>query len=827
MGDGTRNNFRGDAKIVVQAEAIYSGAILDLPRSNPSAVLSLPRATAAFTGRSEELAVLLATAGELYERCVVAVHAIDGMAGIGKTAFAIHAAHRLADQFPDAQLFLRLHAHTPGRRAVEPVDALGSLLTAIGVAAQNVPAGVDARAAMWRSQMAGKRALIVLDDASGHQQVEPLLPSTSGCLVLVTSRRRLAALETSLSMALDTLPVDEATRLFFRLSGCAVDDVSVEAVARIVGMCGYLPLAIALLAGRLRHRPSWSVGDLADSLSATRNRLSELRAEDLAVASAFELSYRDLSPARQRFFISLGLHPGSEMDAWTAAALAGISAVDAREHLEGLYDDHLLDEPSRGRYRMHDLVREYSRSLEESDGSVDRDAALGRLVDYYDVAAAKADGFITAEITREAPKAAADALDPQVEFAHLTTRVEAWDWMRNEYANILACVERIAVSPSSELGVVMRLAASLATFFVAVGPWDRAIELHESAALVAEKCGDRLAVAQALHRIGRLQWLTGHYPESISNLKTAAAIYGELHHRLGQVRALVQLGGALRQADEYAKAANSYLDALKICRSAGNRLDEAAALNGLGIIRFVQGRLVLAVESHQQALEIFRSLGDRLGQADARNELGVVKRVMGENVESIEHHEMALAVYRDLNDGYHDAFTLNNLGTAWRMAGLYEKSMRLHNEAIGVSRRLGDRVGLAVGFGELAASLRMTGHLETAVDMNARALELFRSIGHRLGVAQTLNEKGSILLALDQAGEAVQLHEQALEISRTVGAPLEEARALEGAGRCAASLGQVDLASVQLRRAMDLYERIGAAETATLAYESLGPGDLA
>lgn len=660
--------------------------------------------------------------------------------------------------------------------------------------------------------------------ASGRAVDSPpmpeVLPATAGCLALVTSRRRLTALETSVSLALDTLPADEATRLFARLSGRSIESADAEPVAYIAEMCGYLPLAIALLAGRLRHRPSWSVWDLADSLRATRNRLGEFRAEDLAVASAFEMSYQDLDAAQQRFFRCLGLHPGSELDAWSTAAVASVAVTEAREHLEGLYDDHFLDEPTRGRYRMHDLVREYSRSLGEADAAGDRDTAFQRLIRYYEAATAKADGFITADLIGEAPQAATSH-DSEIEISRLSTRSEAWDWMRSEYANVLACVDRIMTSASAPPVAVIKLAGNLATFFEAVGPWDRALELHEAAADVAHRASDRLDCAQAVHRMGRLQRLIGLFPASISALNRAAEMYTELDHKRGQVRTLGQLGGALRQVNEYSKAADAYLRALDICRAAGDRPEEAASLNGLGIIRFTQGRLILAVEVHQQALEIFSELDDRLGQASARNELGVVKRVIGDYVQSIGHHSWALEVYSDLNDGYHHAFTLNNLGTSWRMTERYDWSVQAHEEAIGISSRLGDLTGQAVGLGEISASLRLMNQFDSAMETGVRAQEIFESIDNMLGIAETMNERGALLLAMREPAEAIELHGRALEIARQIGTPLEQARALEGAGRCAASLGEVDLAVEKLYNAIELYRRLGAAETATDMYRSL------
>ena len=314
---------------------------------------------------------------------VVGIHAIDGMAGIGKTTFAVHAAHRLAADFPDGQFFLPLHAHTQGQRPVDPADALASLLLTAGLAAPQIPPGLEARAARWRDVVAGKKILLLLDDAAGHEQVRPLLPGTAGSLVLVTSRRRLTALEDAAVITLDTLSPAEAATLLARLAARPGIRAGDAAVGQITQLCGYLPLAIGMLASQLRHHPAWSATQLAAELAAARDRLALMRAENLSVAAAFGLSYADLTAAQQRLFRRLGLVPGPDFDARAAAALDHTSLDEARRCLDELYDQHLITEPAPGRYQLHDLLREHARALAAADDPAACDAAVGRLLDYY------------------------------------------------------------------------------------------------------------------------------------------------------------------------------------------------------------------------------------------------------------------------------------------------------------------------------------------------------------------------------------------------------------------------------------------------------------
>ena len=417
-------------------ETLAAGLGVGATGSAAAASRTLPRDIAAFTGRQAELGQLMAQwAAAVNSGGVVSVHAIGGMAGIGKTTLAVHAAHQLADRFPDGQFFLPLHAHTPGQRPVDPADALASLLLTAGVPASQIPPGTDARAARWRGHVAGKKILLVLDDAAGHEQVRPLLPGSPGSLVLVTSRRRLAALEDAAVVSLDALAPGEAAGLLARLAGRADVPVGDSAVGELVALCGYLPLAVGMAGRQLAHHPAWSAADLAHELAAAKDRLELMAAENLSVAAAFGLSYRDLTAAQRRLFRRLGLHPGPDIDAYAAAALDGAGVAAARRRLEALYDQHLITEPARGRYRFHDLIREHARTLAAADDPAARDAAVTRLLDYYLHTARAAGGHFPSRTTVEgpAPPGRPPGGTPPVTTAHQAAR-----WLEAERANLHA-----------------------------------------------------------------------------------------------------------------------------------------------------------------------------------------------------------------------------------------------------------------------------------------------------------------------------------------------------------------------------------------------------
>jgi hypothetical protein len=475
-----------------------------VPGMQPAVALrTLPRDPAAFTGRTGELDRLAAVSETAATAAVIGIHAVDGMAGIGKTAFAVHAAHLLAARFPDGQIFLRLHAHTAGQRPVDPAEALATLLLTTGVAPQQIPPGLEARSTSWRGHLAGKKILLVLDDAAGSDQVRPLLPGTAGCLVLVTSRRRLTALEEAAPISLGTLPPGEAADLFVGLAGRPGLQPADAAVAEVGRLCGYLPLAIRLVAAGLRHHPAWTITDLAADLGTARDRLAALQAEDVSVAAAFDLSCQDLTAGQQRLFRRLGLHPGADIDAYAAAALDDAGLPATRRRLDELYDHNLIGEPTRGRYRLHDLLREYARAHAAGDDA-DNQAAIGRLLDYYLHTAVAAGQHVAWRPSIAGPPlpGPASAWAPE-----MRTEEEAIAWLGTERANLHACAGYAAAH--GRLVHAVRIPVAMSGFLLTKGHWNEAVILGQAALAAARTARDRHGQAWTLNQLGVVQWRTG------------------------------------------------------------------------------------------------------------------------------------------------------------------------------------------------------------------------------------------------------------------------------------------------------------------------------
>jgi tetratricopeptide (TPR) repeat protein/transcriptional regulator with XRE-family HTH domain len=738
-----------------------------------SAVRALPRDIASFTGRQQELRELVdAAAGA---GGVVGIHAIGGMAGVGKTAFAVHAAHRLADRFPGGQIFLPLHGHTPGQQPVDPEDALASLLLAAGVPAAQIPPGLEARMALWRDRLAEKQLLLVLDDAASSEQVLPLLPGAGGSLVLVTSRRHLSALDDATAVSLDTLPPGQAAALLVRLAGRAGLSPDDPAAAEITRLCGYLPLAIGMVARQLHHHPAWTAPGRAAELAAAQDRLELMATENVSVACAFHLSYEDLTADQQRLFRRLGLHPGTDIDGYAAAALDGTDLPAARRGLEALYDQYLIAEPAAGRYRLHDLIREHARTLAgRLDPDQDRDGATTRLLDYYQHSAARADALITRQ-TRPAADSTIPAAVPA-----LADDQQALAWLRAERASLLACLDHATRTRTSQDARVIALTAGIAALLRRDGPWTEAITRHTAAISAARHLGDRLGQANALNDLGDVRRLTGDYPAAAQALEQALSIYRDLGDRLGQANALSNLGYLRRMTDD----------------------------------------LPGATEALEQALGIYRDLGDRLGQANALRELGVVRSGTDDYPGAVPALEQALGIYRDLGDQIGQAAALSFLGEVrQRMTGDYLAAAQALEQALGISRDVGDRPGQASALSRLGEVRRMTGEHPAAAQALEQALGLFRDLGDREGEAVALNESGTLYRVSGELAQAEECHRQALDLARAVGSSWAEAHALAGLGRCATADGHAAQAEDLLRQALEIFQRIGAAEAPGLLAE--------
>jgi tetratricopeptide (TPR) repeat protein/transcriptional regulator with XRE-family HTH domain len=811
-----------------------------------AATRMLPRDTASFTGREVELKQLVEAVTAAKDRPgVVGIYAIGGMAGVGKTAFAVHAAHQLAPQFPSGQIFLSLHGHTPGQQPVAPADALASLLLTAGLSAQQIPPSLEPRMGLWRSHLADKRMLILLDDASGHEQVWPLLPGTSGSVVVITSRRHLTALEDSDAISLDTLPADEAAELLVSLAARPGLDPGDVAVREIIQLCGYLPLAIGMLGRQLHHHPVWTAAELAADLRTARDRLELMSAEDLTVAAAFDLSYGDLTVDQQRLFRRLGLHPGTEVDVYAAAALQDSELATVRQHLNVLYDHYLLAEPSHGRYRFHDLIREHASALAATEPDAESDLAIGRLLDYYAHTARAADRHLPRRSAATMPLAIGP---PPAHAPDLPTMEAAVAWMSSERSNLHAIASYAAAH--DRLGYATDLSAAMHAFLSGHGPWDQALVLHRAALAAARRLGDQFAEAVILNDIGGIQTRTADYPAAMRSQEQALEIYRNLGSPLGEAGTLSYLGVVHIATGNFPAANSSFTEALRLFRDAGHLRGETGALTDLGSVQYMTGHYPAAVASLTQALELYRRVGDQSGVADVLNRLGGVQYLMGDFAAALASLSQALEAYRGLGSRVGEMIALNYLGDVQRAAGDYQTAMASQEQALELARALGARLqeasaltdigsvqeatgdceaaiisqeqalelyrelgsrpGEALALSHLGTAQCGAGNYTTAAALLAQALDLYRELGDRLGEAECLNNVGELSRVTSAPAKALAHYEHAQAIAADLAAPLEQARALEGIGRCHLMEGRSGKGAAALRQASAIYGKIGS-----------------
>ncbi|MEU9022077.1 tetratricopeptide repeat protein [Actinomadura sp. NPDC048394] len=689
----------------------------------------LPRDVPDFTGREDELAAVLdAVAGSR-------VVAVDGMAGVGKTCLAVHAAYRLAGDHPDAQLYLDLHGFTEGREPLDPDTALRALLAALDVPSEKVPqeGGVEPLAACWRSELAGRRAVVVLDNAADAEQVRPLLPGAGPSVALITSRNRLLGLDEVPPVSLDVLSPAESAELLARASGEAASGGRLarepEAAAEVLRLCGHLPLALRLAAARLRHRPGWTVGILVERMAEGSGEFD----------TAFAMSVRQLDRAQRRLFRLLGELPGSSFDEYVAAALADVPPRTARAMLEDLVDAHLVQQPAAGRYRLHDLVRQHARrAAAEQDPPAERERALARVLGYYVHAAAAAD----AAMPFPAGSRTASAGPAPAEVPRFADKNAALAWFGAEYGNLMAAFHAAvaagadahvcelprfmrayfarrcgtthlnalferSVDAARRLGDPLWLAEAHSDLGFArynAGRMAEAGAAYEAAEPLVSVAGDVLSQAELTIRRGYLMWDEGHVEEPLELFRTAGRLYeaagcpmGAAHATAYEAWALLQLG----HREDAARLARKALDVPHSDPAWPPALTARITL-GVAIAREEPGE---AVRYLHEALDMARDDGHKHNEAWCLNCLGVALRRMGRYEEALDAHRRAFALLDELFEEHWKIHYLNGYGETCRLAGRPEEALRLHRRALELAPEVGYRHEEALAHAGIAAVL--------------------------------------------------------------------------------------------------------------------------
>jgi tetratricopeptide (TPR) repeat protein/transcriptional regulator with XRE-family HTH domain len=633
----------------------------------------LPAAVPGFAGREQHLRRLDALAFEADSgdgpATALVITAIDGMAGVGKTALAVHWAHRVADRFPDGQLYVNLRGFDPTGTVVSAAEAIRGFLDAFQVPAQRVPVGLDAQAALYRSLLAGRRMLIVLDNARDAEHVRPLLPGTPGCLVVVTSRNQLTGLvaaEGAHPLALDVLDPAGARELLTRRLGARRVAAEPEAVQEIIDRCARLPLTLALAAARAAARPQVPLTALAKQLRATGGALAAFAVDDPAtdVRAVFSWSYRTLTPEAARLFRVLGLHPGPDISAPAAASLAGIPVARVDALLAELTRAHVLAEDSPGRYTFHDLLRAYATDRAYAEDSADhREEALQRILDHYlhsAYAAAQVFDPYRDPITLVAPQ-------PGVTPERVVDAGEAFAWFTAELPTLMA-----AVHQSAAVGFdahTWQLVWSMADFLDRRGHWYDWVTLQSAALDAASRLGDVRGQAYGHRGLGLAYVELRRFEEALAEHLQAVELYRRLDDDAGTARAYLNVARAYDHLGRNADALHNAERALDLYRKAGVPAGEARALNSVGWYHGQLGHHQQALTFCQQALDLLEELGDRYAQAYTLDSVGFAHHHLGNYPEAITAYRRALDLNQDLHDRRFEADTLNDLGDTYRAAG--------------------------------------------------------------------------------------------------------------------------------------------------------------
>lgn len=654
----------------------------------------LPADVANFTNRERHLADLHAVLDGRVAGSPAGICAIDGTAGVGKTALAVHFGHRVADRFPDGQLYVDLHGYAPGR-PMSSREALGRFLRSLGLRPEQIPTDEDERAATYRSLLAGKRMLVLLDNARNAQQVRPLLPGGPDCLVVITSRAALATVDGAHHVNLDVLAEQQALSLLARLVGTDRIAREPESAADLVRLCVRLPLALCIAGARLATRPHWSIGSLAERLGDEQHRLDELRSADRAVRASFAVSHNALrtsdDPVDQTaasLFQRLGTVDWVEMSVPIAAALLDLPQPQAHAALECLVDNRLLDSPTPGRYQCHDLLHLYAYDLaDQHEDPPGRLAALLRALDCYRTAAERATRLLDPTATRRIRAySARDRTDGFV----LRNYADVTAWVDAEHANLLVAAQQAANAPDPAPALAVGLTDALFRPLRIRSRWHDIVALRELAASTAHRLGDLHGEALAREDLAQAYRRAGHVDLAITAGRQALMMWRELGDRHGEQACLHIVGNAYRARQQPGEAISCLEQGLAINRDIGYRHGEASILDSLGMAYQHLHRLDDAITYHQRSIEISNDIGNRPGEAVALCNLGWANYRAGHADQAIANYEQSLAILHDLGDRYSEAEALWGLGQTHHTLGHHDQAHTYWHRSIAILHELGE-----------------------------------------------------------------------------------------------------------------------------------------
>ena len=605
-----------------------------------------------------------------------------------KTALAVHWAYRVAPQFPDGQLYVNLRGYDPSGRPATPEDVVSRFLGALGVPDYRIPADPGARESLYRSLLADRKMLVVLDNARDAAQVRPLLPGGPGCMVVVTSRNQLASLAASPGahvLTLDLLSEPDALELLTRRLGRRRVRDEPQAVRELIRLCARLPIAVSIAAARAEAHPAFPLAVLAGELRQESDRLDALDTGDAAssVSAVFSWSYQNLSVPAARLFRLLSVHSGPEITVPAAASLAGLPRDQARRALAELTGSHLIAEHAPGRFAFHDLLRAYAADLARTqDGDGECSAAVHRLLDHY-----LHTSYVMSRLldpTRDAiglaspePGSLPEAPDDYG---------QAWAWADAEHQVLLAAVHLAAASGFD--AHAWQISWALEPFFYRRGHWHEFAAMQRTGLDAALRLGDMAGQAHMHHGLGRAHAYLGSFQEACAHLSQAVAGFRMLGSRTREARVRIDIGTTLRRQGRYTDALGHEEEALRLYRAASHRAGEAGALNNIGFCHIYMGSYQQALDCCRQALSIFSELGDRYGEAHTYDSLGYAYHCLGDYTQAITCYQESLAAFRERGARCALGEALTHLGDAHQATGNVPAARRTWQQALDILAEL-------------------------------------------------------------------------------------------------------------------------------------------
>jgi DNA-binding SARP family transcriptional activator len=775
---------------------------------------TLPPQTVEFVGRSEQLGLLIGEHGDTPR-----VSVIEGMPGVGKTALAVHAARIASGQYPDGMLYLNFHTNDPGRPSLDPAEALHRLLQMLAVPATQIPDAIGERAALWRAQLSRRRAVVILDDAARHDQIRPLLPVASQSLILITTRRRLPELEGARTLTLDVLSIDDAIMLFRQIAGQGREQDE-DKVATAVGLCGRLPLAIQLTAGRLAQDYPPRLADLIEELSQSPAQLGGTGAASPGVMSAFDLSYRAMEPDHQRFFRRLGVSPCAYVSLQAAAALGGCTLAEAEKALAALLDHHLLARASASQFRFHDLIRGYAAvRAARDDPEPEQRQAVGRLLDYYLHTADKADRILH-PFRRRMPVSVSH---PPAASPALGTQEDAAGWLESEWRNILQAAQYAGRHEWKRK--CADLTHVLADFVEIRAYWDEAIAAHTLALQACRDLADPARIAQASLELSVVSQQTGRHEAALPLAEDAAAIYRSLADQRGEAEALDQIGMAHQRTARSREALAYFHEARTLYHDAADRRGVANTLSHSGIACWHLGRYLDAMGHLRDALSLYRDAGDRRGEAKTLSNLGKMQLYCGYHRDALEGYQKSLKIFNEIGGAQNEAILYHNIGSVYHYKGSYEEGLAAFRRALAIYRDIGDLPDEADVLNDIGAIYQSAECNDEALIYHQKARSIAEEIGSLSQQVIALRRIADVRRGSGRYGEAFDHYHTALRLAREIGDPYEEAKILEGIAESTLSTQRPDAARIVFRQALDIFERLGLpeAESARIRIETMNP----